>query len=270
MTNNDTCQSYRDAPEILYKYKSLSGESFKYAEDIIVNNRLYFSHPDQLNDPFDCKVPPNLENVTKEMVVDYLERQHATLPDCRNAIEIAIQNVHDHNLNSIKIAIQNKFQEGHLQNIGVQSFSANRSDIRMWSHYSDFHKGICIGFDYFKLLFPFKARTLYAYIVHYQLEFPCWNCFVDTPVAIVDKLFFIKAEGWNYEQEWRIVYPEQGRSLQPIAHDAIVTIHLGCEIGQHDKEFVINWCSGRKHRPKIFQMTEDKYSYSLKEEELVY
>jgi hypothetical protein len=38
----------------LYKFKSLSGGGCRQVQDIIENSRLYFSTPDQFNDPLDC------------------------------------------------------------------------------------------------------------------------------------------------------------------------------------------------------------------------
>jgi hypothetical protein len=41
----------------LYKLKSLTGESRDHTLDIIENSRIYFSSPEQFNDPFDCAPP---------------------------------------------------------------------------------------------------------------------------------------------------------------------------------------------------------------------
>ena len=43
----------KKVPEKLYKYRSLSGDSFKYTMDILLNNRIYMPSRKSLNDPFE-------------------------------------------------------------------------------------------------------------------------------------------------------------------------------------------------------------------------
>jgi hypothetical protein len=45
---------WREGHEKLYKFKSLSGGSKKHILDIFRNSRIYFSTPDEFNDPLDC------------------------------------------------------------------------------------------------------------------------------------------------------------------------------------------------------------------------
>src|SRR5271154_259445 len=43
--------------DTLYKFRSLEGSSREHTFDIIQNSRIYFSRPEQFNDPFDCTPP---------------------------------------------------------------------------------------------------------------------------------------------------------------------------------------------------------------------
>ena len=48
-----------------YKYRSLSDGSKKYTLDIFRKCELYFSAPQNFNDPFDCKLSPIIESPKK-------------------------------------------------------------------------------------------------------------------------------------------------------------------------------------------------------------
>jgi hypothetical protein len=40
--------------EVLYKFKGMTGDPHEHAIDMLTNSRIYFSKPDQFNDPLDC------------------------------------------------------------------------------------------------------------------------------------------------------------------------------------------------------------------------
>lgn len=263
-------QSHQTEPSILYKCCSLAKDKFEFTRDIFLKNELYFPHPDQINDPFDCKIQPSFENVTSENIIDYLNGIESKNYEIESyKIELAKNNAKLNNPKTITQALKAKCGEGHLQNVGVLSLTSKKLDILMWSHYSDAHKGICIGFDYAKLFFIFNGTPLYADDVKYPEfnQYPSWNPFED---PAIDKLYLTKALDWKYEQEWRIIFPEKGRTAQKFDPNALVSVHLGCQISKEHKETVINWCSQRKQKPKIYQTTTDGSSYSLKENEITY
>ncbi|MFA5293767.1 MAG: DUF2971 domain-containing protein [Phycisphaerae bacterium] len=265
------------SPKILYKYRPLSGNNFKFTHNIFINNELYFSHPDQFNDPFDCKIPPNLKNVTKEQMLKYIENINSE-KFAKVGIDLvkAKQFINNKPISELRVYFSDKFKS--YLNMGVLSLSelepCNKKNvglaILMWSHYTDSHQGICIGFDYNKLLFGFNNNPCIPDNVKYPPanEYN-WNPFTNNEKEITDKIFFTKASCWEYEQEWRVVLPEKPRTLQKFNPDALVSVHLGCKIGK-DKETVINWCLQRNLKPKIYETKINELSYLLKEYEIVY
>jgi hypothetical protein len=256
-------------PEILYKYRSLSKSKFESTRDIFLKNELYFPHPDQINDPFDCKIPPSWENITKENILTHIGKSKNYGIDSAK-INLAINNVKCNSLETSVKAMREENDKGHLRNVGVLSLSEKWLDILMWSHYANSHKGICIGFDYTKLFFIFNGKPLWAVDIKYpeSNQYPKRD-YLDDPDTRV-KLYLTKSLDWKYEKEWRIIFPEKGRTVQKFEPDAIVSVHLGCQISKEDKETVINWCLQRKPKPKIYETTKDKSSYSLKENEITY
>ena len=265
------------APKILYKYRSLSreGKCYKRTRDIFLKDELYFPHPDQINDPFDCKVPPTFfENISKKEILSCLNNKLPRFaPDLDlETIEMLKNVVRSGDVKIICQEIKNKFKEGKYRNVGVLSFSEKNLDIRMWSHYSDSHQGICIGFDCTKMYFHFNGANLSGKKVRYPRDngYPRWNHFTGDYSANNDKIYFTKSLDWKYEQEWRIILPEKGRTSQKFIPDALVSVHLGCQILEEHRKDVINWCLRREHKPKIYETKKDESSYTLKENEIIY
>lgn len=94
------------------------------------------------------------------------------------------------------------------------SFSERNDSILMWSHYADNHKGFCVEYDLSAVSSTHQFRsTLYPIIYSHDLY--------DSTPLIVDWIeqardrwnpffpllgFIHKAEDWNYEKEWRLLF----------------------------------------------------------------
>jgi len=255
-------------PKILYKYRSLSGDNFKFTHDIFMKNELYFPHPDQINDPFDCKIPFSLESITREMLIKFVKISNLEplqIKEVKRYIE-------DSPMSEL-IKDLREAPETH-RNVGILSFSQKYLDILMWGHYADSHKGICIAFDYNELSSAFRDKQIACGGVNYPPANTCpkWNPFdVDVEAgANIEKVYFTKSIDWEYEEEWRVMFLKHGGTLQKIKPNAIVSVYLGCQIAEGDEETVIKWCSQREQKPKVYKMIKDDTSYSLKEKEVSY
>lgn len=89
-----------------------------------------------------------------------------------------------------------EISEGHLNGIGIISFTESIDNILMWSHYADSHKGMAIGFDPKHIFFKDLQRVRYTtQRPDLRKEFP----------NIVGVELFFKSEQWIYEKEWRLV-----------------------------------------------------------------
>lgn len=96
----------------LYKFKSLRGDNFKYALDIITNKRLFCSKYSELNDPF--------------------EGLFFAVTEKRGNIKIAKES---------KIDSPKK----------ICSLSRKLEDVRLWAYYADGFRGIAIEIDFSNL-----------------------------------------------------------------------------------------------------------------------
>jgi hypothetical protein len=93
----------------LYKYRSLSGDSFKYTQDIFLRNRMFLCDYKILNDPAE-----GLYRNKVSVVNGYAEHSPLINPD---------------------------------ESAKITCFSESPNISLMWSHYAESHSGICVGFD---------------------------------------------------------------------------------------------------------------------------
>jgi hypothetical protein len=116
-------------------------------------------------------------------------------------------------LDEMSDKFRDAFQKGYL----VICFSQSHDSILMWSHYGYNHTGFCIEYD-FKSLGPDHPRTRMLLPVIYKSEFfdateyYRGTLFKGNSPGEFNNLFglyptILKAPDWQYEQEWRLVFP---------------------------------------------------------------
>lgn len=203
-------------PRLLYKYRSLSDGSKKYTLDIFRKCELYFSAPQNFNDPFDCKLSPIIGS-QKEFAEAMAERQ--TLNYKKEDV-VASLNANPNLLQKFKDAV------GYVMNRhGICCFSKKNADLLMWSHYADCHTGICLEFDVTKdpgfFTFPIN--------VHYQDAYPKIDISEeDKYKEYVITLISTKYSEWSYEEEIRIMKDSnKAYSFEP---SALISVTFGCKV----------------------------------------
>lgn len=180
------------APSSLFKYYALSPNNV----DALLHNYLYASHPNQLNDWFDCcpqmivyDNPIILRNALKDAGYDSVPLSDEEL--IRD--EIALREVRKGLWHTM------------YSKIGILSFSEDPWNVLMWSHYSQ-NKGLCIEFDYAR--FPFTHYGPFP--INYQSDIHEIHLRdTDFNVAVAVQ-FNVKHKRWQYEKEWRLIAQSSG------------------------------------------------------------
>ena len=138
----------------------------------------------------------------------------------------------------------------HMQNgFSVLSLSELSTSILMWSHYSDAHQGFCIEYNFSVLPYEDLRRRL-CFPVYYRKKITdATRYLARTDLANFNNLFgqylcLLKGDEWEYEREWRIVYPT-GHSN---ANDTVVmptpsSIILGIRVDSNNKKWTANFCN---------------------------
>ena len=184
-----------DKPETFFKFYGLTDTSV----DALRNLYVYATHPNQLNDPFDCD--ENIISIEK----DY---ENANCLWRGQFDEILEAYGNDENE-------AYKFTQGVLKTIlykkwGVLSLTTSQENPLLWSYYTD-NKGFCVEWDIDK--FPF--RTSGPFPVNYQKDLcPISTRQAELPCSVLIQCN-VKNVRWQHEDEWRLmIYAPPGLDMK--------------------------------------------------------
>lgn len=213
--------------------------------ECIKESTLYFSTPEQLNDPFDCSPSFQYFNDISdfELCLNELDETETKLilekfPKCsskKDVIDLMYimksQKSVSHDLgmlyhfNLIKSIIEMK-----ISNLGILSLTTDYRNCLMWSHYAQNHSGICIEYE-----FPNSLLSLRP--VQYVNEQPLFSLYeaLHQKFGKLQELFYTKSKHWEYENEYRMV-ALTGREKKKIDQIKISRIIFGINTSDDTKE----------------------------------
>jgi hypothetical protein len=249
----------------LYKYRAINDRLFRFLE----RPEHYFASPSSFNDPYEfdldalelpgessadrarafvSSVTRNLKKVQFRQMQESvrwqdLEQKERTSMVARNAIQLYDRRarilagtlaalpsspdaISDTDLQEVWRHLKLRLMETY----GVLSLSASPSNMLMWSHYADSHKGVCLQFDTSITPVPGWKRYEYRPVQYRQSRG------VDVLAHDIDEciqqLIFSKGSDWSYEEEHRLV-TLRGPGLQRTRHDAFTGIIIGARAKEH-------------------------------------
>jgi hypothetical protein len=177
----------------LYKYRSLA--NFEFVLDIILKQRLHCSTYDSLNDPF--------------------EGLFVSLIGGQRKVHKSVESLFSSSVDKIRIC----------------SLSSSLSDVRLWSHYADGHKGVVFEID-------FSESESRIHKVKYCEELPSF--FYGT--TFLTKMFnahpyevlSCKTKHWEYEAEYRIFHESEHFDIS----NRMKAVYLGTRITETHYNFL--------------------------------
>ncbi|MGD0886417.1 MAG: DUF2971 domain-containing protein [Thermodesulfovibrionales bacterium] len=261
----------KDIP-FLYRYRRNSEEM----ENLIAENKLYFYPPTALNDPFDSKLRFSYNDCKEEdfrIINEMICRRR--MPN--SSEEEIQQEVERPRSNYMDPKWQYEFREfskdllqSSIDKIGLLSLTKKCDDILMWSHYADGHKGLCLEFS--KQVID---ANYYCGKVTYSndyLSFKEFNKAMDAThednyIVMGECLLFRKSKHWDYECEWRIIYPDRiepgGNRLLDYPPQMLTGIIFGCEMSEDDKKTIREMIRKRTHKTRLFQARKKDDEFAL-------
>ena len=263
-------------PKILYKYRTWDNCLHK---KIILDGEVYMSPPKDFNDPFDCRIPKNYYLINSpEKIHNYtdfvIDKYKTRIIESGRNVENEKKNLREKlsDIQKYQTHHENKEFSAFNDHYGVLSLSGRWDSILMWSHYGDFHKGFCIGFNELKMrhsgLF-YKAGE-----VAYSEKFPELNPL--NPYSELTTSFYqtyYKAKDWSYEEEYRFLnlyYPNvptiQERKVK-VPLEFIEEVNLGINISEKDRHEITSKC--RESNIRIFQIEKVPFEFKLARAEML-
>ena len=250
-------------PTHFYRYRSLSNGAMEFVRKTLLEDQLFFSAPSTFNDPFDCY--PSFEfAATNEEIASYYAgviRRNSTQLTEEQIMDEARAMLVDPERNPRNPDFLNSFQDLHVKHIkekiGVLCLSEVYDDILMWSHYADFHRGVCFQFDGSSQYFANVHR------VNYLPDRPKINPFLQSTEEMMDAGLLAKARQWSYEKEWRLMRYKLGPGISIVPAEALVGVVLGARISPQDEKTIVELVKARRAPTKILRASVSRYTYSL-------
>lgn len=248
----------------LYKYMGFDSAKKRYLESLFIEGKLYHSIPGQFNDPFECKphfkLPESPEKL--ERIAQHLHKVATDKGFSHSqADEIVRKNMNTpENLESIILdAAIITYGE-----IRVCCFTPSNSNLLLWSHYGDSHRGFCIEFNATK--FPISC----AYKVSYRTNYPT----IEYPMPLNELGFIpalVKSPDWSYEDEFRTIFISE--SPGPIVTDGesiilertdITGVYFGANMDDKVVSVVTKMIEEGPFSPSLWKAVLSQRSYELK------
>jgi hypothetical protein len=248
--------------------------------DVLLNGLIRFTQAADFNDPFEVVphvaafLPPGHEDrylsqfepdsqkmleeaIDKELAVRGLPSHLAAFgkqfalsrvrgTDVIGLMKALLPQIVEH----LKPTFGRDFQERFGERFGILSLSETPTSLLMWAHYADCHRGLVFEFDASHLFFHQRTsagvigklrQVVYAVarpaIVAYDPSVPA----EELADRLIADLLLTKGVDWQYEREWRLIYPlddlaghphsVNGRlHLFPIPRRALTAVVLGSRV----------------------------------------
>ena len=217
-------RSNANDPIMCYKYIPFDSGSLC----ILTEGTLKYTNPLEFNDPFDCHpfYKDSLEEIRRG-TSHAIERALGTpVTPAETKLSPAQRSQYRNRAaRALKAKMHSgEWRSGVLRDVGVVSLSSNPTDILMWSHYADFHKGFVVGFrigveglvaeDLKK-----HGFHLLPYKVEYTSKRPMVNLGSDSKSDQMKKILLTKSEHWKYEAEQRVIDIDRGPGIHAYDRD---------------------------------------------------
>ncbi len=250
-------------PARLYKYQPFNTRTLTNLQ----RASIWFSAPINVNDPYDCAgwvvqadeiSETDFARLTKYMSGrDPALTARVTPTELRESFVLSARRVYDERRTTER------------EQRGIACFSATVTDIMMWSHYADGHRGFGLEFDTAQL--PFNK----ALEVHYIDTPPQLNpvdVLVEDPSddkdnALLRAFVFTKARCWSYEQEWRLRHEEPSK-LYGYGDGPLTGIYFGAEMPFAHREILSLVTRGASIQ--LHEMQRDPKSFTLGSQAVTY
>jgi hypothetical protein len=223
-------------PEFLYKFLPLNTlfdvtitdkngkkrpkNGFDALEEILVNNRIFYSKAESFNDPFE------FDGV----------RLRAHKDDEKGEVGCKL-----------------------LKRCGIISFSSQNENILMWSHYADSHRGVALRFrgepDHF---YSEGNQGRVIRVTYGNKIIEKSNTVFSDHNGIFEKMSR-KACCWKYEQEYRVFkvpstfHSDDATGIHPFNSRLIDAIFLGLRVGEEEQDKIVELAKFASHKIDLYK-----------------
>jgi len=203
-------------PRYLYKYRAIDDNTL----ESIKNSEYWFAQPKMFNDPFDCNLSETPKHSLEDFK-DYLIHQKNELGMTEKEYKKHIHNFKKNPKWARNLAINAR--EKTMNSHGIFSLSQESTNILMWSHYGEQHKGLVLKFDILADTEFFRAPIKVNYVEKYD-ELNYYSN--EDMLKSLNYNLSTKSTFWSYEKEYRILKNKNG--LHKVNKQSLCEVIFGC------------------------------------------
>lgn len=255
----------------LFKYLDWSKS---YIRDSFIDSTLYFSDNFSFNDPFDLQLPilMDIEARNKWFIDDEEKSLGRKLTQAEIDKIMGYLKSKEH----LFVEAEKKWRKDVSKvkeiekRLGVLCLSKTRSNMVMWGHYSKSHSGICIGYDYDKLvnfLNNSVMEKVMTYEVQYSSEVPKFDTMKmeneEYLLESTNKRFSTKHIDWQYEKEVRIIITNFARKKVEVPSDVVSEIIFGYRTSVTDIKAITLLSDRLYPDAKLFKASPNKKTFKM-------
>ena len=276
MDVNSIAQMLPDAPQVLYKYRrwdKLVNED-DFHRNILTKKELYYSSPDELNDPYDINIKLNFNALSMDKRVHYYfnilkknPNNYLRFSKNNSSLSYESQLYEDIWINRKMLTddFMSKMAQQQILMIrdATKIFCLSESETtnRMWSSYSNSHTGYCIGFKTANLFF--KGCGMIPKVNYYK-EMPDiipTDNFNNNADILIQMTY--KNIEWENEMEYRFIKIDKKDRIINFSSEDVAEIVLGYKMQAKQKEEIIDLCKKEFPNVPICQIEMDPRKYFL-------
>lgn len=271
-------------PTHLYKYAPLAvlhtgpdGEQisgFDAIEDILTRNRIYYSDPRNFNDPFEFdRVIERLANAHRVEIARRVEEKvmpdgtsKASLAECRPS-HLTAKILSE--MDQIEVSQHYSRTDTIIHRCGYISLCDSNDNVLMWSHYADFHRGLCLRFVCRQDPFYEEKGSGRIGTIAYGDTIDAIELGQDSPTEAALHRIFRKAACWQYENEYRAYRlpssdkADDAHGNAPFNSELVDEVYLGLKTPPADIKRVLAIVARAKHDIKVYLAQKDQVSLRL-------
>jgi hypothetical protein len=227
------------------RFDSKDAELKRRLSTFLTTNKLYCSSPGAFNDPWDCR--PHFNTALLQDKAELQRHASWAVDVCNRRQPMSAEDtarMHDTLLSDVPYATGLLVEMSEAlapvinQRYRVYCLGPDPTNVLMWSHYANDHRGICLEFG---LRNDVMCCSLEC---EYLAEFPMMRPYEMTEEEHL-RVLLAKSDVWSYEKEFRLVAQERTSATQgdgtlmtddsylQLPDGALTAVIVGCQ-GDYD------------------------------------
>lgn len=245
-------------PKQLFRFRTWPATEKNYTQEILEGGAFYCSAPREFDDPHDSQLGAHATGSHRD-IDRWLLHDMEGVPNLlrkyklSSITELSSQVVTDPEDQKILTAATRRRARHHTH---VLCLSGDCKNELMWAFYANNHRGICLCFDTSHKFFSDAKPVLYTHS-------PADVAHMVGSESPIDHLAFCKSLAWQFQKEWRLVFPGDEPKKVQFPKESLTAVILGYRFPEPLFDGLKQILIKSGYRAEIFQVERIPNTYEL-------